>query len=223
MNRKRYRFFMKLFILLALIGVLLGIAVLITDLHVRSVTKNQILTNEQILSNSEASYDCILVLGCGIRSNGTPSLMLQERLDAAYHLYQNKISEFILVSGDNGKVDYNEVAVMKAYLVDKGVPDAAIYMDHAGFSTYESIYRAKEIFLADRIVVVTQKYHLARALYVAKARDIDAVGIPCDQAVYAGQTQREIREVFARVKDFWYCKFDLQPTYLGEKIPMEKE
>ena len=109
---------------------------------------------------------------------------------------------------------------MKKFAIEKGVPSEDIFMDHAGFSTYESIYRAKEIFDADNIVIVTQEYHLYRALYIADKLDINAYGINSDPRQYSGQLFREIREILARNKDFINCIIKPKPTYLGESIPV---
>jgi vancomycin permeability regulator SanA len=144
--------------------------------------------------------------------------MLRDRLETAYLLYEAGLSDYILVSGDNGKIDYNEVGVMKEYLVNKGIPEGKIYMVHAGFSTYESLYRAKAIFGVEKMILVTQKYHLSRALYIAYDRGIDAVGVGADFHIYRGQEFRDLREVLARVKDFIWCVFEPAPTYLGQRI-----
>jgi len=213
---KRMKVFWILFAVFALLGLLLAAAVLAIDHHVKKSTEDQILD----LGEVGQGYDCIYVLGCGVRENGTPSHMLADRLDTAYALYEMGVSDYILVSGDNSREDYDEVGVMKQYLMDKGVPEEVIYKDHAGFSTYESLYRADAIFEVDNIVIVTQGYHLYRALYIAKDRGIKAVGIEADPRTYYGQTMRDLREVVARCKDFFYCIFEPKPTYLGETITL---
>ena len=109
---------------------------------------------------------------------------------------------------------------MKNFAIDKGVPSESIFMDHAGFSSYESIYRAKEIFGAKKIVIVTQKYHLYRALYIANQLGIEAYGVGADPRQYVGATYRELREILARNKDFIKCIFKPEPTYLGDTIPV---
>ncbi|MBO5096162.1 MAG: YdcF family protein, partial [Bacilli bacterium] len=113
-----------------------------------------------------------------------------------------------------------EVNIMKEFAIEKGVPSENIFMDHAGFSTYESIYRAKEIFEADKIVIVTQKYHLYRALHIANSLGIEAYGVGADPRQYVGAMYRELREILARNKDFVKCLFKPEPTYLGETIPV---
>ena len=146
--------------------------------------------------------------------------MLEDRLKQGISLYKNGVSNKIIMSGDHSKKDYDEVNVMKKFAIDEEVQSEDIFMDHAGFSTYESIYRAKEIFKAKKIVIVTQKYHLYRALYIANKLGIEAYGVSSDPRKYVGQTSRELREILARDKDFIKCIFKPQPTYLGETIPV---
>ena len=149
-----------LIIVIALMLIILGI-----NLYVKSSTKNQIIENNDYSNLKD--IDCIVVLGAGIWGD-KPSPMLEDRLLQAIDLYQNNVSSKIIMSGDHGKQDYDEVNTMKNFAIDKGVPSESIFMDHAGFSSYESIYRAKEIFGAKKIVIVTQKYHLYRALYIER-------------------------------------------------------
>lgn len=181
-------------------------------------------TSDKILSTEDAAklsdVDCILVLGCAVRSDGSPSAMLAERLQKSVELHEAGAAPKLLMSGDNGQVEYNELAAMANYALAKGVPSYDIFLDYAGFSTYESIYRAKEIFQAKRIIIVTQKYHLHRALYIAKAMGLDAYGVSCDTQTYPGQFQRDVREVLARNKDFLTSIFKPKPTYLGDPVPV---
>ncbi len=182
-------------------------------------------TEERILSVEEAArmenMDCILVLGCGVEEDGTPSDMLRDRLDRSIEVYQLGAAPKLLMSGDHGRVEYNEVGTMKQYAIGEGILSQDIFMDHAGFSTYESLYRAKEIFCADRIIIVTQKYHLYRALYIAEQLGIEAYGVASDQHTYGGQMMRDIREVAARCKDFATTMMCPRPTYLGERISIQ--
>lgn len=180
-------------------------------------------TDSKIISIDEAaaleSVDCILVLGAGVR-NGAPSAMLKDRIDGGVALYMAGASDKIIMSGDHGRKDYDEVNVMKDEAIEAGVPSSDVFMDHAGFSTYESMYRAKEIFGAKKIVIVTQKYHLFRALYIANKLGIEAYGVSSDPRSYRGAEYREVREVLARNKDFAMCIIKPEPTYLGEAIPV---
>ena len=164
--------------------------------------------------------DCILVLGAAVKNNERPSAMLNDRLVTGIELYNKNVSDKILMSGDHGRKDYDEVNVMKDFAVNNGVPSENVFMDHAGFSTYESMYRAKEIFEADKIVIVSQKYHLYRAVYIARKLGIEAYGVPADIQTYRGQKYRDLREIAARVKDFFNVIIKPEPTYLGEAIPV---
>lgn len=164
--------------------------------------------------------DCIVVLGAGVRDDGSPSPMLADRLDYGIALYKSGAADYLLMSGDHGQVGYDEVNVMKQYAIDAGVPSEAIFMDHAGFSTYESMYRAKEIFKLESVIVVTQEYHLYRALYIADQLGIKAHGVASDPRRYVGETVRTVREILARDKDFFKVMFRSQPTYLGDAIPV---
>lgn len=170
------------------------------------------------LMKDNENADCILVLGAGVYSDGTPTPMLKDRLDRGIQLYKLKLAPKILLSGDNGQAEYNEVAVMLSYALEQGIPEEDIFLDHAGFSTYESMYRAKAIFNVKKALVVTQKYHEFRALYIGKRLGLDVIGISANDTSYSGNIYREIREVLAREKDFFQCIFKPEPTYLGDTI-----
>lgn len=185
--------------------------------YVKLSTKNMIVDGENV---SGDEFDCILVLGAGVWSGGRPSHMLADRLDVAIDAYEAGAAPKLLMSGDHGRREYDEVNVMKDYAIDAGVPSEDVFMDHAGFSTYESLYRARDVFMAKRVLIVTQGYHLHRALYVAHALGIDAKGIAADLRTYRGQSYYDLREVLARCKDFAMCIFKPLPTYLGEVIPV---
>lgn len=195
---------------------LLSVMMVINSVVILS-TQNKIYDTPKDITVND--YDCILVLGAGIRQ-GRPSDMLADRLNVAIELYKNGVAKKILVSGDHGQVDYDEVNVMKNYCIENGVPSEDVFMDHAGFSTYESIYRAKEIFGVSKMVICTQEYHLYRALYIAEAFDIEAVGVNCTLRNYVNQFMRECREIVARCKDTFTSLFKPQPTYLGDKITL---
>ena len=164
--------------------------------------------------------ECILVLGCGVRGD-SPSPLLADRLRRGVELYKNGCAPKLLMSGDHGQRHYDEVNVMKQYAVDEGIDTSDIFMDHAGFSTYESMYRARDIFGVKKMIIVTQQYHLSRAVYIARSLGIEAYGVASDYQSFSGQTRRDVREVAARAKDLIYCIFRPQPTYLGESIPID--
>lgn len=177
---------------------------------------NQKMVSDQELKRQKA--DCILILGAGVWNGNVPSPMLADRLDEGIRLYFEGISPKILVSGDHGRTDYDEVNVMKNYLINAGIPDTDIFMDHAGFSTYESMYRAKEIFGVKTAIIVTQEYHMHRSLYICDQLGVDALGSPADPRSYSGAFMRNVREWIARDKDMLLCIFKPESTYLGETI-----
>ncbi|MBE5781392.1 MAG: SanA protein [Clostridiales bacterium] len=205
----------RILITLALLVVAVAVLMLGINFYVVGTAKAQIIDSGD--TDALGSADCILVLGAGVRS-GQPSPMLKERLDAGIELYKQGVAGKIIMSGDHGKVNYDEVNTMKDYAIAQGVPSEDVFMDHAGFSTYESIYRAKEVFLADEIIIVTQEYHLYRALYIANQLGLKALGVSSDTQTYGGQRARDVREVLARNKDFFACVLKPLPTYLGEAI-----
>ena len=207
----------KVTMILAIIVVILALIILTIKLYVKETTKKQIINNSDYTKLE--NIDCIIVLGAGIWGD-KPSPMLEDRLLEGINLYNNNVSNKIIMSGDHGREEYDEVNIMKNYAIEKGVPSENIFMDHAGFSTYESIYRAKEIFKAKKVVIVTQKYHLYRALYIANQLGLEAYGVGSDPRKYVGATYRELREILARDKDFIKCIFKPEPTYLGETIPV---
>ena len=186
------------------------------DFYVKQKAKPYILTPEE----AGDGYDCVLVLGCGVWGD-TPSHMLEDRLLEGMSLCQSGASKKLLMSGDHGRKGYDEVNVMKKFAVDRGIPSEDVFMDHAGFSTYESMYRAKEIFKAEKILIVTQDYHLYRAIYDARALGLEAYGVASNPRSYGGQLYRDIREILARNKDFIYSIIKPEPTYLGEAIPVQ--
>lgn len=189
---------------------------------------NAIVVNtggSKIVEAEEASShdaQCILVLGASVLSDGTPSPILQDRLDKGIELYFAGLAPKMIMSGDNGSITYNEVQAMKNYAVSQGVPSEDIFCDHAGFSTYESMYRAKSIFGVERMIVVTQSYHLYRAVYVANGLDIDTLGVASDYRSYSNQLQFELREIPARTKDFVQTLFKVPFVFDGEAIDLNQ-
>ena len=200
------------------LAVLGAAAVFGVDAWVRGSTEASILAPEETALLE--GVDCIIVLGCQVKDDGRLSHMLEDRVKRGVALYHDGAAPKLLMSGDHGQEDYDEVAAMKRYAVENGVPVADVFMDHAGFSTYETMYRAKAIFGAEKVLIVTQRYHLYRALYIARQLGMEAYGVDADYRTYSGQTMRDIREVLARCKDFAMCIFKPEPTYLGETIPI---
>ena len=207
----------KVFNLLLVIGLVIILGTVCINLHVKSFVKNEILTVSDV---SDIRADCIMVLGAGLWNSTTPSPMLGDRLRRGVELYELGVAPKMIMSGDHGQRNYDEVSVMRNFAINKGVPSSDIFMDHAGFSTYESMYRAKYIFGAKSIVIVTQGFHIERALYIAEKLGLEAYGVTSDLQDYGGIAYNQARDVLARVKDFFMVIFKPKPTYLGDKISL---
>ncbi len=184
-------------------------------------SKGSITTASAVQGQSQQA-DAIVVLGASVLADGTPSTILQDRLDDGIQLYFAGVAPKIIMSGDNGTASYNEVKAMKSYAIAQGVPSEDIFCDHAGFSTYESMYRAKYVFGCEHIVVATQTYHLYRALWSAQCLGMQAQGVPSDYRTYQKQTQYDIREIPARTKDFFKALLRVPSTYVGEPISLSQ-
>lgn len=204
-------------LVLAILG---AVAVFAIDAHVQTTAGPRIVTADEaaVLGN----VDCVLVLGCGVHPDGCPSDMLADRIAQGVALYENGTSPKLLMSGDHGRADYDEVNAMREMAVQAGLPADDVFMDHAGFSTYESMYRAKNVFGCSRVVIATQTYHLYRALYSAHALGVDAIGVASDYRSYGKQTWYDVREIPARTKDFFKALFDVPSTYVGEPISLDQ-
>ena len=153
----------------------------------------------------DKKYDAIVVLGAGLKSDGTPSNMLEDRLRGAIELYERGVAPKIIVSGDFSSKDYDEVSAMKKFCVDSGVPDVDVIRDDNGFSTYETMHNVIRDMGYKRIMVVTQEYHLYRSVYLARKMGAEADGFSTDYRDYFffAQRKREAREFAARIKDFF--------------------
>lgn len=219
MKQKRWgKRLIRLLLFMIIYGMGGALFLVVLNAFIKSSVEERILSPEE--AKGLTDVDCILVLGAGVWNGNRPSPMLEDRLQQGIWLYRNGVSDRLLMSGDHGRKDYDEVNVMKQYAIAEGIPSADIFMDHAGFSTYESMYRARDIFKAGKVIIVTQEYHLYRALYVAGKLGLDAYGVASDARVYAGQDYRELREILARTKDSIYCLVKPEPTYLGDAIPV---
>ena len=212
---KSFKKAFRLLLCLCLIG---GVALILINSRVKAVTKERIITVAE--AKELEDIDCIIVLGCQVKADGSLSHILRDRLMRGVELYKEQAAPKLLMSGDHGQKSYDEVNAMKQYAIENGVPSENVFMDHAGFSTYETVYRARDVFEAEKVIIVTQEYHLYRALYIAKQLGVEAYGVPADLNRYAGQSMRDLREILARNKDFAKCIFKPEPTYLGEAIPV---
>lgn len=210
---KTKRILRRLLIVLGILCVTLLVAVLVPSSYVVLSTESRVLTLEDTLPEE---VDCILVLGCGVYSDGSPTPMLADRLTRGTELYQAGWAKKVLMSGDNRSQYYNELATMHRVAKEKGIPNQDIVLDYAGLSTYDSMYRARDIFGVKKVVIVTQEYHLYRAIYLARALGLEAWGVAADGQNYRGQIKRDFREILARDKDILSAIFQPKPTYLGD-------
>jgi len=201
-----------------LLVVVTAIVTLYIDYYVEQSVRQYIANTDEL-----AQADAILVLGAYVLPDGTVSMMLDDRLSVGQDIYKKRKANKIIVSGDHGQKNYDEVNAMKKFLRAGNVPAQDIFMDHAGFSTYESIYRARDIFKVRKVIVVTQEYHLFRAVFIARALGLDAYGVAADKQDYGKELMAfyRRREIAARVKDFFFAKIiQPKPTFLGEVIPV---
>lgn len=198
----------KITVALLLLFVLATIAI---NVYCVTSTRDNVHTVAQIEGN-DMTADAIVVLGASVYSDGTPSDILADRLETAADVYKAGAAPAIIVSGDNRTEHYNESDAMKTHLVTLGVPEDAIYVDRAGYDTYDSMYRAHFVFGADRLIVVTQAYHLYRALMIAHLLGAEADGVAADKGSYDNQRQYSIRDYVARDKDFVQALLKLPPA-----------
>ena len=198
----------KIFIRIAIIlicVILLGVFVVLgINGYVIMSGKDRVFFSADELSNTE-NVDCIVVLGAGLKSDGTPSHMLEDRIKVGVSILKDTGVEYILMSGDRESIYYDEPAAMKKYAEDMGIDPSRILIDNSGYSTYESITRVASEYGFDNVIIVTQKYHLYRAIYIADKSGISAVGVSADLRPYSGQIKWDVRELLARVKDFFMC------------------
>lgn len=207
--------------------VIIGLIILIFLGIFVSTTINFVVVSKsdyKILNYDDAikleDVDAIIVLGCKVNGN-EPSMMLRFRLDKGIELYKDTNTK-LLLSGDHGQKEYDEVNVMRDYVLEQKIDTHNVFLDHAGFSTYDSMYRAKEVFGVKKIIVVTQRYHLYRSLYIANELGIEAYGIAADDTPYPMINKKnEIREFLARNKDFIKVMFKLSSKYVGDPINLK--
>ena len=185
---------------------------LIINLSIVAKTNDNIYNIDEIIKVND-DFDCILILGAGVKKDGSPTDMLYDRLMVGYTAFEDKKSDLIFLSGDSEHRDYTETVTMKKVLNEKDVDDISIICDGYGLSTYESIWRAKNVYGFNRILIVTQKYHLHRAIYIAQQLGLEAYGIDGALRAYGKQPIYSFREYLARIKDMIYAELAPDPTY----------
>ena len=214
MNKNKKRILIITLVVLFLIFLM----TLFINIHMVNSTKDKIVSLDKV--NEITDIDAIIILGCKVE-DGIPSLMLSKRLEKGIDVY-NKLHTKIIVSGDGNKED--EVNVMSNYLINSGIESNDIVKDQAGISTYDSIYRAKNVFSVKKIVIVTQDYHMYRALYLANKLDIKAYGVVADDIPQKLiMLKNKIREIFSRDKNYFLGLLKPESKYLGEKISLNQD
>jgi SanA protein len=203
----------KFFLMVIVLGI---ISLFLINSYIKDTSKENIYQNIDDLPNKQTA----LILGARIYDDGSMSDILLDRVQTAIELYKKGKIKKILISGDHGRKNYDEVNAVKNYLLDENIPSKDIFLDHAGFDTYDSIYRAKKIFKVNSLIIITQKFHLPRALYIAQGLNIDAVGMIADKHIYLGARKSELREIPARFKAYLNIILHAQPKFLGDTIPI---
>lgn len=204
------KWFKRVFILGA-VGFVFLISV---NFYIIKSTQDQIYLNQ----NDLPEYQTALLLGAKVYDNGILSPIMRDRADVAIEIYNSSKVKKILVSGDHGTTGYDEVNAIKNYLLESGVDKKDIFLDHAGFDTYDSVYRAKNIFEVESMIIVTQKFHLPRAVYISNSLGVESAGIVADRRYIF--LRNYLRESLSRVKAFFNVNFNAQPQFLGERIPI---
>ncbi len=202
--------------LLKTCGIILGAVVIV---NVSIVLGSAPYIYETVEEAPEA--DLVLVLGAAVYSNGNLTPLFKDRVDTAIALYNAKKVKDILVSGDNGTLEHNEVNPARVYLLKQGIPDKDIFLDHAGFDTYSTLYRARDVFGVKSVLITTQSFHLSRALFIARMLGLHAYGVAADNHVPL--LKNYVRELFADEKAVFDVIVHRVPKYLGEPIPITPE
>lgn len=197
----------------------IGIVIFSINYYIVKSTEDFVFTDLKKLPK----VDAIIVLGAKVTQEKL-SYVLEDRVIAGVNIiYANK-AEAILLSGDHGQKEYDEVNSMRKYMLRRkfNIKKEQIFMDHAGFDTYDSMFRAKVIFGIKSAIIVTQDFHINRSVYIARSLGIDAYGFAVDESIYKESLRLNwrIRELLSRVKAFKDVLINSNPTYLGEKIPI---
>ncbi len=192
---------------------ILGLGIILTNLVM------YLATYSHIYSPSEApTAETVLIPGAAVTEDGELSPIFIDRIDTAIALYQANLVSKVLVSGDNSTIEYNEVSPVRRYLISKGIPDEDIFLDHAGFDTYSSMYRARDVFAVTSVLIVSQSFHLPRAVFLARMLGLEGEGVNAD----IGNILRRnyVREIFAKEKAMLDLFIQRKPKYLGDPIPI---
>lgn len=214
---KFFRFLTKSILILFIIALVLPP---LSWILIQMVYTSKITGPEQVVVEKVA-----IVFGAGLKRDGTPSPILRDRVSTAVSLLKENKVQKILLSGDNRFIDYNEPGAMQAYALQLGAPQDALVMDYAGRRTYDTCYRAKHIFKINSAILVTQKYHLPRALFLCDQIGIESVGVNSDLREYSQRSYQiwVIREIFASANAVWDAWITKPIPVLGDELPIFTE
>jgi len=207
----------KILIVMAAVTGLIAALIIWANVYILRNTDSFVLAT----GRGDMKKTVIIVLGARVYGNGDPSNQLEDRLIVAAELYKKGLGKKVLVSGDHGKTTYDEVNAMRDYLLSRGVYSSDIFLDHAGFRTYDTMVRAKKVFLVNDAYVVSQRYHLPRAVFLARRAGIDAHGVTADRRKYLNRVRDNLREILARTCAMIDCVIGREPKFLGPVIPIE--
>lgn len=203
----------KKFLLLAVIGLIVVVGI---NYYIKSQTNPLIYHS----ANEMPSEKVGIIFGAGIWGD-RPSKYLKDRLDAGIELYRQQKIKIILLSGDNGSDEHDELTVMKLYCYEHGVDTTKVFLDYAGFDTYSTMYRAKHIFNIDKAILVSQGYHLNRAIYIGNKLGVKSVGLAADNGFYHNFKYVKFRECFSICKAAIDVARNREPHFLGGKIDID--
>ncbi len=206
--------FWKIFRYLVTAVILLITITVVINMLIFFGSKAKVFSSIDDLSEAEV----VIILGARVYGDGKLSPIFKERVDTAVVVYSNKKVKKILVSGDNGSLEYNEVAPVREYLLSLGIPSADIFLDYAGFDTYDTMYRAKNIFAIKSAIVVTQPFHIHRAVYLGNSLKINTQGMVTEEG--DGTIKNYFREFFANIKAMGDVVLKSESTYLGNTVPI---
>ena len=219
MDKKEIKKIKKIFKWALLTGILIPVILLVSaNCIINQQAKKLVFENIESIPENEVG----LLLGTSkyLRS-GSPNQYFENRIIATEELFKSGKIKKVVISGDNGRENYNEPQDMKEALMKRGIPEEKIVLDYAGFRTFDSVYRMKEIFGQNRFTIISQKFHNQRAIFIAKSLKLNVVGYNATDVDAYNGFKTKVREKFARVKVFIDLMIGKKPKYLGEKIIIE--
>ena len=206
----------RIYFILLIIFLIIGVSIATLNIF-NSIRLNQYIKNTYEIDSLQPR-NTALILGAGLNADTSPSSMLKDRLDIGYILLQKHLVKNLILSGDNRQENYNEPEAMKNYLIKRGVPAKQLIEDFAGRRTYDSCYRAKQIFGQDKMYVVTQNFHILRSVFLCRSLGIDTIGITADLHNYPDVFLNQLRDNLGLVEAFWDIKITHPLPILGPQI-----